>query len=410
LLPASLQRQAGTPNASAGVQLAFAKAVQHSLLCAAPTVVLSWPRADGDTELGPSALLVDWPVMARQTPGSSHWIDDVMAQPGAGLEAPRLDTQAPPVSPGEHVCGGTGLLKAQAICPAWAYFQYRLGARRLEPAVDGLDALTRGNLVHRLLCKFWGELHTKAALLDRMSDPTAFADFCTRLIDQLLDEYEQTAGAEPLGPRGRALEAARLLRLLQRWSAVEAARSTDFEVLSREQEFLTSIDGIELRLIVDRIDQLDGGGLLIIDYKTGQTPSPKTWFGDRLTEPQLPIYATLLDLGPDEPVMGVALAAVQLRKPVFTGVASASLAPGLTVLAHGEPVRGIDTQRFPDWDSVTRHWRCSLSAMAREVLAGEAGMWVLDESDLRHCEVKPLLRLPEWRAQASRPLATGERA
>jgi exodeoxyribonuclease-5 len=39
------------------------------------------------------------------------------------------DAKAPAVGEGERVRGGTGLLKAQALCPAWAFYQYRLGAR-----------------------------------------------------------------------------------------------------------------------------------------------------------------------------------------------------------------------------------------------------------------------------------------
>jgi len=58
------------------------------------------------------------------------------------------DWRAPPVQEGEKVRGGTGLLKAQAICPAWAFYRYRLGARALGEPVAGLDAAARGTLLH----------------------------------------------------------------------------------------------------------------------------------------------------------------------------------------------------------------------------------------------------------------------
>ena len=35
------------------------------------------------------------------------------------------DHQAPPVAEGEKVRGGAALFQAQAVCPAWGYFQFR---------------------------------------------------------------------------------------------------------------------------------------------------------------------------------------------------------------------------------------------------------------------------------------------
>jgi exodeoxyribonuclease-5 len=38
------------------------------------------------------------------------------------------DSRAPPLGADEEIHGGTGLLAAQAACPAWAFYRYRLGA------------------------------------------------------------------------------------------------------------------------------------------------------------------------------------------------------------------------------------------------------------------------------------------
>ena len=77
--------------------------------------------------------------------------EQVHAKPWDWVE----DHQAPAVEEGGHVSGGTGLLKAQAVCPAWAFYQYRLHAKALKEPVDGLDAMDRGNLVHQVLEGFW---------------------------------------------------------------------------------------------------------------------------------------------------------------------------------------------------------------------------------------------------------------
>lgn len=55
---------------------------------------------------------------------------------------------------------------------------------------------------------------------------------------------------------------------------------------------------------VDRVDQLEDGRRIIIDYKTGAAIDTKNWASERLSEPQLPIYAALAS---SEPVAAVVL-------------------------------------------------------------------------------------------------------
>ena len=45
----------------------------------------------------------------------------------------------------------------------------------------------------------------------------------------------------------------------------------------------------------DRIDRLADGRQVIIDYKTGASIDTKNWAAQRITEPQLPIYAALVN-------------------------------------------------------------------------------------------------------------------
>ena len=101
------------------------------LLTAAPAITFSWRRQDGARFLRPSPLIADLPVAPEAAP-----------LPPAPLPPPLealIDTRGPAVPPGEKVSGGTGLLKAQAICPAWGFYQYRLGAQALREPVEGQD-------------------------------------------------------------------------------------------------------------------------------------------------------------------------------------------------------------------------------------------------------------------------------
>jgi hypothetical protein len=49
-----------------------------------------------------------------------------------------------------------------------------------------------------------------------------------------------------------------------------------------------------------------------------------------------------------------------------------------------------------------RHWQTSIQAIALEIKPGKAAVRFENEDDLRDCEVKPLLRLPERKLQMER--------
>ncbi|MDX9707389.1 MAG: hypothetical protein RBT86_07400, partial [Azospira sp.] len=146
LLPAELQRTAGTAHASAEVELDFARRVHRRLLRSAPEVVFSHARADGNRVLRPSPLLAGLPE-ATLPPAEIVTVARRLAAEAGGACERIADAVAPPVAAGEKVSGGSWLLRAQAICPAWAFYQFRLGAEAMDEPVEGLDPAARGTLV-----------------------------------------------------------------------------------------------------------------------------------------------------------------------------------------------------------------------------------------------------------------------
>lgn len=193
--------------------------------------------------------------------------------------------------------------------------------------------------------------------------------------------------------RFRELEAARLEKLLAVWLALEAKRGVAFEVIACEEEAIVDIEEIRVKMIVDRIDRLADGRQIIIDYKTGAAIDFKNWAAARITEPQLPIYAALVN----EDVAAVVFAKVLPDKPAFAGVADEKdILPGVQGIGDDKQ-KVFDPAEFPDWIAVITHWREALHAVAREVKAGRAGVVFADEKALQYCEVLPLLRLPERR-------------
>ena len=391
LLPARLQRDARAPNASAEVQGEFARAVHRRLMRSAAELRFSWAQTEADRELRVSPLLAD---ASGNTPAAT---DESFASPplletlaATATLAMLEDHQGPPLAADEVVRGGTSLLRAQAICPAWAFYRYRLGARALELPVDGLDAAERGTVVHAVLQQFWNGRGSQALLdMDGAARQSAVAAAVAAGLAAFTAKRE-----EALTPNFLALEAERLRRLLQAWLEVEAQRALPFRVVACEQASEVQIVGIDVRLVVDRIDELEDGRRVILDYKTGSEVSAASWGGERIAEPQLPVYAITSEAKP----AAVALARVRPEEPGFVGIAAeGGLLPGLAGI-------GDDAARklFPDvagWEELLALWRARIEAIAREIAAGCAAVSFEREQDLDYCEVRPLLRLAERRAQ-----------
>ncbi len=309
----------------------------------------------------------------------------------AGIACELLDDSlAPPLGDGEKVSGGSWLLRAQAICPAWAYYQYRLGGEAMDEPVEGLAPAARGTLVHETLEAFWKATRTSPVLAG-MSEAIrrqAIAEAVATAIMAFEMDRRLTLPA-----RFRQLEAARLQKLLDVWLAIENKRGLEFEVIACEQPAEVDIEGIRVKVVVDRIDRLDDGRQIIIDYKTGATVDTRNWAEQRISEPQLPIYAALVNDG----VAAVVFAKVLLDKPGFAGIADErDIVPGVQGIGDDRQ-KIFDPAEFPDWIAVVSHWRERLHAIASEVKRGQAGIMFADEKALQYCEVLPLLRLPERR-------------
>lgn len=400
LLPSTQQRALACPGASASVQLAFAQRVQAHLFACAADIRLSWPRQEGATALEPSAILPPQLMCAElPSPVTPHWARQAAMQAGQALAEGIADDQAQPVLPNEHVSGGAGLLKAQAVCPAWAYFQYRLHATALKNPEEGIDAADKGTIVHAVLEMFWREVKDSRTL--HSLGEQGLLEHCQTAIARGLAQFEQYQG-KTFSPRQRQLEVNSLQRLLTQWLEQEKKRPSAFQVIALEREIKPILAGIEMKTIVDRIDQLDDGGCVVIDYKTGSNIDTKNWASPRLTSPQLPLYATLAT-DEQQTVAGVAFAKVRMDECKWAGLLKDDgVLPDVEGLEASKVRRHFPEEVFADWDAVLLHWRQALQSIAEEVRDGKA--WIIADNvkDLEYCDVKPLLRLAEreqqWRS------------
>ncbi|RED15499.1 double-strand break repair protein AddB [Parasphingopyxis lamellibrachiae] len=135
------------------------------------------------------------------------------------------------------------------------YAQAMLGLSRLDPVDAEPSPAFRGSAVHEILEDWFRE------------------DECDP--DKLVARAEKLLDASDAHPLMRALWKPRLIEPIQ-WIAerVRAQLAQGRSPIAAEVDGQTDISGVTLTGKVDRIDRLADGRLAIVDYKTGQPPSP----------------------------------------------------------------------------------------------------------------------------------------
>jgi len=382
-LPVGLQVAEQMPHASAERELDFARQVVARLKEASPSTIFSYPLRDGDCDLRPSPLVHDLPVA-----------DPVFAPPAdlrsQQLENPiRLDEISDttgPVLATERGKGGTSILKDQALCPFRAFARHRLQAYSFDEAQPGLDAMVRGNLLHKALELFWHEVkdqRTLNALPDIARGEQVQRAVAQALESHFADRPEPQAGL-------LEIEQIRLQRLIEEWLLkVEQVRQP-FEIITLEDDRLEQIGPLQIRTIIDRIDRLEDGSRVILDYKTGMVEA-ELLVGERLLEPQLPIYAIT---NSEAEADGVAFAQVRSGSCKLIGVArEAGLLPKVEGVEKHKKAQAL---ALSSWDELLQHWRQQLERVAEDFVAGVARV---DPVDYKHacqyCDLAALCRVAE---------------
>ena len=384
LIPPAVQRQLGLPHASPEREQAFARALLGALVGAAPEVVLSYPAFEGDSELRPSPLLAPlaFPAPLFEPPPP-------LLPPLAPLEHIQ-DDFGPALAPETPLKGGSQVLAVQAQCPLAAFVRFRLGAEALKEPSAGPDASQRGILLHLALAALWTALGSQARLLE-LNEAGARAAVEAAVASALATFEAQQPGL--LGERLAALEAARLTRLILHWLDFEEARPP-FEVLAVEEKKAVTLQGLSLNLTLDRLDRMEDGSLVVLDYKTGK-PQLGEWVGPRLLSPQLPLYAR--EVAAETPggvIGGVGFARLKVGESEFlSATRSAERLPAAFVPGEAAGRRKNPFIDFPDFDALLSTWSGQLDGLAAEIQAGYGAnqAWV-DDSKLRYLDAWPVLR------------------
>ena len=380
-LPSRLQRRFNLPRSSPDRELEFTRVLTARLLASSPSIVVSYPEREDDADLRVSPLFHSLSEVTADDLGllgSDRYVEQLLRS--SLLE--RLEDDDGPPSRDAAPGGGTSLFKLQATCPFKAFAELRLGAEALNTSEPGLSARDRGQLIHGVLERVWKELKSHAGLLSTGNDRlSAIVGMTVAAEINDLSEHRRALGRPLLA----AIEKARLKRLVMEWLTTEKQRQP-FTVLEREESRRVTVGGIELRTRADRVDRLDSGELVILDYKTGEC-SPSDWDGPRPDEPQLPIYAVTAD----SPVSGVLFGRLKTGKVGFRGLANTEgIVPGVKPSSHG-----------PSLENTIGCWRADLDQLGQDFRNGRAAV---DPKDRRqsceYCRLPSLCRINQTDPQA----------
>lgn len=383
-IPGLLQQKAQLPQSSPHRELEVARIITQRLLETATDCVFSHPgQLDGEKVMPSPLLGNDRIETSDEIPG---WQGDTWKSTIGRASKPEWDELLMPGPPRYATArGGSSILKNQALCPFRAFASNRLGADGLATPVDGISPMLHGSLMHKVLEHFWRETRNLDNLLALDEES----------LDTRIRAHVNLVVSEERGlnyrPEFRDVEGNRLARLALAWLEQEKKRES-FEVIGFEKEILQEIEGQTIRLIIDRIDRLAGGGEAIIDYKTGKV-DPKKWFGDRPEDPQLPLYAISAETTP----AAVAFAVIRDSECLYRGVVTQEgLLPGLPPRGRAANEELIDAGQ--DMPATTRNWRQILHRLMSEFLSGEAAIDPKNGSktcENSYCELQPLCRINE---------------
>lgn len=371
-IPVSSQRRAQVLHATPESEMFWSRQIFASILHSVPELILSWPQESESKIMRPSAFLNGLTMMIPLEAAP------VVSRPSIQLETIE-DKQGLPASSGDFK-GGYSALEQQARNPLWAYASTRLGLEALGtyPQYE-LTHLNRGNFYHKVLELVWTGLRDSSALQDETCD-----------IENLVEQCIQVAAKETLkslsSPSLKKLEQARAKELICQLLEEEKKR-TPFSVEQKEQKVTFDVDGLCFNFTIDRIDRLDDGSRVYIDYKTGTLPSIKElqqrWLErERIIDLQLPLYASCLGLDAPQNIAAITYSGLKRHSIGYLGI-------GQTDLDIGKKVNSV-TQAH--WEEIVASWKHQISRLISEIALGVADNRYEQVTDMDYCEVMPFLR------------------
>ena len=341
-----------------------------------PFVTLSYAKKMGEEEIFPSPTLHDFV--------SSKLLEDINFKFKKNEFNHEFieyieDSTSTNIKVQQTVKSGIKLLEAQSICPAWAFYEFRLGARKIEEEdEENLTTRIRGNLFHKTLEQFWTE-NNSASLVRALNEKELAKKIQSITHKNIAIEKKKYPR---ILPEFFNIEEIRLISYLEKWIQHELKRG-DFEVKETEKNIPIHLGCLNFNIKIDRIDEVNQKNI-VIDYKSGATKTINEWFLNAYGELQMPFYALFAS---NKPIDAIAIGIINSPKPQWIGIGrDRGLLQGIKDAA------AIDYQ---SWDDLIGFWKYRIDEASKSYESGNAAIKFTREKDMAYCQVKPILRLPE---------------
>ncbi len=336
-------------------------------------------KEGGEESIQATPLLASLPTLPADhfdRESESWWIGESNRSALEQIEEGTLELEQ-----GSRVSGGSSILANQAQCPFRAFVRHRLQAERVEQEHPGLDARERGTLLHQMLEQCWRRLEGSSLRLKGL-DGAALRRLVVQVADEVVERFRHSR-KDRMGAHFSQNESGRLSRLALRALELDRNRVMEFVVEEMEQLHAVELGGITFSIKMDRVDRLEDGRRILIDYKGGRV-SRTSWQGERPEEPQLPLYATLL-----EQVSAVLFGQLRVDEVAYKGEQ-----------ADEELLQGADGGRYKKvvvthpWEQQLDHWKGVVASLAREFHQGVATVAPLrGRGSCQYCGLEPLCRV-----------------
>ncbi len=370
-IPTSLQKMLNMPHATSERELIYCEQLIKQLKQSTQHIIFSYPEKNEEVRLRPSVLLNDIELTSLAELSLSDFVSPAQKIFATHQLDYFTDEMAPPIQTSENILGGTHIFKQQAACPFKAFSELRLHARSIETPTIGLRAIDRGNIVHTALELIWKTIqHSTTLLTLPENELRKIIRTCSeQAIASMIDSSQQ---------RYFSLELERLEKILFDWLTLESERP-GFKIAFQEHEINTTIGPIPITFRIDRIDELQDGTWLIIDYKTGKNNKIKNWFGERPDEPQLPLYC----LVSGENIAGIAFGKIHPDEMTLEGISRDNM-----------NIKSIKT--ISEWKNQLHEWKVTLEKLGDDFLNGIAHVDPKEiNTTCNHCHLHTFCRIHE---------------